>query len=435
MGGLISAPLSMASACLGSCAATCACSACKSCVNGLSSVSRFAYMVLFTLSIFLSWVMRDYAQPLMKKIPWIARIGLKPSDDWFGKQAVYRISFGNFLFFALFSVLLVGVKYKGEARAKLHTGGWFFKIITWTLFQVVPFFLPNESMEVYSAFSRFGSGFFLVIQMMILLDFTHAWNDAWVSKEHYGWVAGLLSLTTASYGLCIAGIVLMYQYFNPKDATCETNVTLITVTLVMLVAFSVISLLPQIEHGSLFPSAVIALYTVFLCFSALGSQPEGEACNGMGTSADSTKQMVGMIFTLCSVAYSALRAGGSSDSFTFSDSAYSTLASTPLVSKAPKSNTMTRDEEAGDDGEEAHGGEFEEVEYSYSFFHFVFALACMYCAMLMTSWGSPSATEGKDSIDVGWTSYWVKIVSQWVMGGLYTWTLLAPVLLKDRDFY
>ena len=41
MGGIITAPLSMASACLGSCAATCACSACKTCVNGLSSVSRF----------------------------------------------------------------------------------------------------------------------------------------------------------------------------------------------------------------------------------------------------------------------------------------------------------------------------------------------------------------------------------------------------------
>merc|ERR1711871_401899 len=89
MGGLITAPLSMASACLGSCAATCACSACKSCVNGLSKVSRGAYMFLFLVSIFLSWIMRDYAQPLVKKIPWIDTMGIRPSDEWFGKQAVY----------------------------------------------------------------------------------------------------------------------------------------------------------------------------------------------------------------------------------------------------------------------------------------------------------------------------------------------------------
>ena len=172
-------------------------------------------MMLFTLSIFLSWVMRDYAQPLMKKIPWIAHITGEPSDEWFGKQAVYRISFGNFLFFALWSVLLVGVKYKKEARAKLHTDGWFLKLILWVAMNVFPFFLPNESMEVYSMFSRFGSGFFLVIQMMLLLDFTHAWNDSWVSKEHYGWVAGLLTMTTACYGLCVAGVVVMYEFFDP----------------------------------------------------------------------------------------------------------------------------------------------------------------------------------------------------------------------------
>merc|ERR1711907_930045 len=113
MGGIITAPLSMASACLGSCAATCACSACKTCVNGLSSVSRFAYFMLFTLSIFLSWIFRDYAQGLMKKIPWIDHFGVRPSDEWFGK------------------------------------------LITWLVFNIVPFFLPNESMEVYSAFARF----------------------------------------------------------------------------------------------------------------------------------------------------------------------------------------------------------------------------------------------------------------------------------------
>lgn len=390
-------------------------------------------MFLFLVSIFLSWIMRDYAQPLMKKIPWIDSMGIRPSDEWFGKQAVYRISMGNFLFFALFSCLLAGVKYKGEARAKLHTGGWFMKIMAWLVFQVVPFFLPNESMEVYSMFARFGSGLFLIMQMMILLDFTHAWNDSWVSKEHYGWVAGLLTLTSACYGLCVAGVVMMYKFFDPEGETCKTNVTLITVTLLMFVAFSVISLLPQVEHGSLFPSAVIALYTVFLCFSALGSQPEDYHCNGMGHKMDSTKLWIGMVFTLCSVAYSAFSAGSSSASFSLTDNAYST-SSTPLVS-APGTKSMTRrdseDEETGSTGDHA---EFEEVDYSYSFFHLVFALACMYVAMLMTGWGSPAAHQGKDTIDVGWTSYWVKIVSQWVMGGLYTWTLVAPVLLKDREF-
>ena len=63
--------------------------------------------------------------------------------------------------------------------------------------------------------------------------------------------------------------------------------------------------------------------------------------------------------------------------------------------------------------------EFEEVTYNYSFFHFIFALASMYIAMLMTGWGT--AAEEKDLIDVGWTSVWVKVVAQWLTAGLYAW--------------
>ena len=428
MGALISAPLTIASTCLGSCAGACACSACKSCVNGLSQVTRFAYMTLFLLSIFLAWILRDYAQPMMKKIPWIAHMGFTPSDDWFGKQAVYRVSFGNFLFFAILSSLLMGVKYKRETRAKLHTDGWFLKIFVWLAFNIIPFFMPNNVMEVYSVFARFGSGFFLVMQMFILLEFTHVWNDSWVSKEHYGWVAGLLTLTTASYGLCVAGLVVMYEFFDPSGADCKTNVTLITVTLLMFVIFSVISLLPQVQHGSLFPSAIIALYTVFLCFSALSSQPADYQCNGMGHKMDNTKLWMGMIFTLSSVAYSAMSVGSSSGTFSLGGEGSSISSSTPLV-QPPGSVDMSKDDDV-----ESQEGDFEVVDYSYAFFHFVFAVASMYIAMLMTSWGSPSAVEGKDTIDVGWTSYWVKIVSQWIMGGLYTWTLVAPLILKDREF-
>jgi len=387
-------------------------------------------MILFTLSIFLAWIMRDYAQPMMKKIPWIAHMGIKPSDEWFGKQAVYRISFGSFMFFAMFSVLLLGVKYKGEARAKMHTGGWFLKLTTWLLFVIVPFFLPNESMVVYSWFSRFGSSLFLILQMMILLDFTHAWNDSWVNKEHNGWVAALLTLTTSSYALCIAGVVVMYQYFNPSGADCDRNVWFITLTLIMFVAFSVISLLPQVQHGSLFPSAVIALYTVFLCFSAMDSQPATDACNGMG---DSRVPMAwGMAFTLVSVGYSAMRAGSSSDSFTLTDETTPLSAMTKPLSMAMDRDGGNNDEEAGSSGDNHE--EFEPIPYSYSFFHFVFALASMYTSMVMTSWGSPSPQEGKDTIDVGWASYWVKLTSMAVMGLLYTWTLVAPLVLKDREF-
>lgn len=53
--------------------------------------------------------------------------------------------------------------------------------------------------------ARFGSGLFLVIQMIILLDFTQSWNDTWVKngEDDDRWLYGLLSLTVA----CFLGVL------------------------------------------------------------------------------------------------------------------------------------------------------------------------------------------------------------------------------------
>lgn len=40
----------------------------------------------------------------------------------------------------------------------------------------------------------------------------------------------------------------------------------------------------------------------------------------------------------------------------------------------------------------------------------------------------------QDLIDVGWTSVWVKVVTQWCVSVLYAWTMAAPLLFPDRDF-
>lgn len=72
------------------------------------------------------------------------------------------------------------------------------------------------------------------------------------------------------------------------------------------------------------------------------------------------------------------------------------------------------------------------VTYSYMFFHLIFASASMYSAMLLSGW---SSSESSDLIDVGWTSVWVRIGTEWVTAGLYIWSLLAPLMFPDREFY
>lgn len=79
-----------------------------------------------------------------------AATGFEPSDKWFGQQAVYRISMGNFLFFGSMSLALLGVKYKGDKRGQvLQQGNWMIKLVVWVLFMVLPFLFPNGVVQVY----------------------------------------------------------------------------------------------------------------------------------------------------------------------------------------------------------------------------------------------------------------------------------------------
>jgi hypothetical protein len=77
--------------------------------------------------------------------------------------------------------------------------------------------------------------------------------------------------------------------------------------------------------------------------------------------------------------------------------------------------------------------------YSYSFFHFVFAIAAMYVSMVLTNWNTIKFEDtiphdNGDLVRIGqsYTAVWVKIVSGWICHIIYIWSLVAPVLMPDR---
>ena len=47
--------------------------------------------------------------------------------------------------------------------------------------------LTCVTLSMTKTLSKFGSSLFLLVQVIILLDFTHTWNDAWVAKDEQFW--------------------------------------------------------------------------------------------------------------------------------------------------------------------------------------------------------------------------------------------------------
>lgn len=238
--------------------------------------------------------------------------------------------------------------------------------------------------------------------------------------------------------------------------------------LLLCIGFNLLTFHPAIRRAnpsvSLFVGAATAFYVSWLGFSALQSEPRDYECNSIGkrlNAASGTTLAAGMAFTLISTVWAAFRAGSNARMFdlTGADSSnemYSSfvgdsnntrdnlledslhegnLTSAGLdgaeSAKPPRALAMERPAGAvgASDGEQSR--QQHPVSYNYVQFYAVFALASMYIAMLMTGWGQGIQ---KDLVDVGWTSVWVKIASQWLASGLYIWTLIAPVVLDDRYF-
>ena len=434
---------SCAASALASCAAVCACEACK-CVGGsvARASARAVYVIFFTLSMAVAWIMRDYAQPLMEKIPWIVHAvsgsALKPSDEWLGKQAVYRVTLGTAIFFLAMAFATAGVSFRNDPRDKhVQHGAWGFKTLLYLVSIVVPFFFPASVITAYSWVARFCGGFFLVLQMVILLDFTQVWNDSWATKENWQWLASLLAITLLNYAGSVVIMAFLYIYFVPM-AACSLNTFFVVTATIFCVGFTAASMHPGIPTGSVFVSSVMTLYSFYLLFSAMSSEPSSYECNvfpssnaGSGSGAGLA---VGMSITLLSVVYSALRAG-SSDIWGGSGSEegdgtafYNPVRDEEMPLVGP--DTITADRSSAN---ASAVDDYEPVSYNYSFFHVTFALAAMYVAMLMTGWSSTSDMQ-VNTVDVGWTSVWVKVCSQWFAGALYTWTLVAPLVMPDRDF-
>ncbi len=63
----------------------------------------------------------------------------------------------------------------------------------------------------------------------------------------------------------------------------------------------------------------------------------------------------------------------------------------------------------------------------------VYLLASAYVAMLFLGWNLENV-PGRTSVDKGWISCWFHMATQWLSYLLYTWILIAPRLLRGRDF-
>ncbi|MBN3326491.1 SERC1 protein, partial [Atractosteus spatula] len=395
----------------------------------------------------------------LKKIPGFCEGGMGTSlpgvhghvncDVLVGYKAVYRVCFGMAMFFLLFSLLMIKVKSSQDPRAAVHNGFWFFKFAAATAISVGAFFIPEGPFTtVWFYVGMAGAFCFILIQLVLLIDFAHSWNESWVEKMEEGnsrcWYAALLSATTLNYILSLVSLILFYVYYTHSDG-CTENKAFISVNMLLCLGASVMSILPKIQESQprsgLLQSSIVTLYTMYLTWSAMTNEPDrrcnpsllsiigynstGPASQGQVVQWWDAQGIVGLILFLLCVLYSSIRNSSNSQvnrlTLTSDESA--------LIEEA---GSRAESFEEGEGVHRAVDNEQDGVTYSYSFFHFMLFLASLYIMMTLTNWYSPDATYEK--MTSKWPSVWVKISSSWICIALYVWTLVAPLVLTNRDF-
>ena len=356
--------------------------------------------------------------------------------DLVGYLAVYRICFIVCLFFVLMALLTIGVKSSKDYRAGIQNGFWGLKYLIIIGGCIGAFFIPHGAFgTTWMYFGMVGGFLFILIQLILIVDFAHSWAESWVTKyeetESKGWYCALLSFTFLHYAIAFAAVILFYIFYT-QPHECGLHKFFISINMILCIIISIVSVLPRVQEAQsksgLLQSSFVTLYIMYLTWSAMSNQPNCR-CKPSFTSCDSksptfdTQSIIGLIVWFGCVLYSTIRTA------TSSQAAKLGVAQTILV----KDDGSGGSDDGGErGGQKVYDNEEDGVVYSWSLFHIMFSLATLYVMMTLTNWYSPGADL--TTLSANEASVWVKIVSAWLCLALYGWTLLAPILLPDRDF-
>ncbi|KAL8483310.1 hypothetical protein ACS0TY_026119 [Phlomoides rotata] len=365
--------------------------------------ARYAYGVIFLLTNIIAWLFRDYGERILPMLPYSRACGAQ-ERECYHTMGVLRVSLGCFIFFFIMSVTTCTARKLYEVRNGWHSGWWGIKFVLLLISLVIPFFIPTDYIQLYGELARVGAGIFLILQLISVIEFITWWNNYWMfndKKKSRTCSIGLF-MSTVFYIASVCGIAVMYVLYASKTS-CSLNIFFITWTGILLIVMMVISLHSKVNRG-LLSSGIMASYIVFLCWTAIRSEPSSEKCSTQKQASGHSgwPTIVGFAVALCAIVIATFSTGIDSQTFQF----------------------RTDEVELGED----------DIPYGYGFFHLVFSLGAMYFAMLFISWNLGSLTR-KWSIDVGWASTWVKIVNEWFAATIYSEYLFLKNQKKKIRIY
>ncbi|XP_075446803.1 serine incorporator 5 isoform X2 [Ascaphus truei] len=448
------------------CCGTAACVLCCSCCPKIkqSTSTRVMYAFYFILVSIVCCVMMSptVADFMNKNIPFYndlcAHIQAgEMCGRLVGYSAVYRVCFGMACFFFIFFFLTLCIKNSRSCRAHIHNGFWLIKFVILLALCSGAFFIPDQDtfLEVWRYVGASGGCLFLLIQLLLLVEFAHKWNKNWSSGTTHNrlWYAALALGTLVLYSIALGALVLM-AYFYTHSEGCLLNKILLGVNGSLCLLVSMVAISPCVQNrqpnSGLLQSGVISCYAMYLTFSSLSSKPAETILDETGKniticspsfSTDLNQEgklvsMLGTAILFCCILYSCLTSTtrSSSEALRGRYTAPEAEIARCCFCCVPRKEADEEERVDKTGGQEVVYDEEKTTIYSYAYFHFVFFLGSLYVMMTVTNWFHYSHAEIENLFAGSWSTFWIKMASCWVCIVIYLGTLVAPLCRPNRSY-
>lgn len=478
MGSLISLPITMGSSFLASCLGGCCSNMLSKLFNSVGSSSlgtRLLYAAALLINSVISWI----SMSANKTYLWPDKTCTSTGECGF--FTVHRLNFALGVFHVIMAIILVGVKSTKDSRASLQNSWWSLKFIVYLILTIFAFKLPNSFYVFFSKWISVPSGsIFILIGLILMVDFAHEWVETCIyhveleDENSSLWQKFLVLSTAGMFTVSLAMTVAMFILFAGDQ--CHMNKTAIIINIILSIVSVALSINPKIQAANpgvgLAQSSMVSMYCTYLTLSAMASEPDDKMCNPLvrNSGTRNLSIIVGSIFTFIAIAYTTTRAaanralqGTNHNGQIFLDDddeieyaglsgqtrnqlrfeaikqavdegslPESALYDAMLMVQPDNNHSSSRAHNEDDAG--VKDDEYSGTRYNYTLFHVIFFLATQWIAMLLTI--NVGKDDVGDFIPVGRTYFysWVKIVSAWICYALYTWTIIAPLVLDRLDY-
>lgn len=384
MTSLLAVPVTFMGTCCGSCASYCACKT-LTCKGELSTtISRIMYLAFLFAYTLLAIILQQFGRPIVLHLEWG---GIQYDHDLctrycMGDEAVYRISMGLTLFFIIMSMCTSTISQFSTNAQKQY---WILKLVGLAILVFTSPMYSDEFINIYKISCKYASTLFLLIQMCILIDFGYVFNEKLISYNSDIWKLGLV---TVSFGLNIAMIIMICMFY--------TNIVYGVVMMSTNIIMTGMSISPIAPHGTLLTSSIVGFQNAYIYMIGYGASNANTLLGGAVTA-------MSLVFT-----------------------AYSTSKTNVFhINQIPEANelilldsTIVLDEE----NQVCVPEEKKNEKVVSGLYHITLALSSMYMPLLLV--GFDHTTSIHPEI----------IIAQIFCSLLYTWTLVAPSICKNRDF-